>query len=119
MEDRYNPNFLEEELHKPSVFINENLLSIDYVPKHLPHRENELREISRHFKIQIERPGEVSRRLILTGPVGSGKTSITKKFGQIGTIPSYPFAHFFAKHHPLITTHPIPKELLLADLLIV
>ena len=83
MEDRYNHNFLEEELHKPTVFINENLLSIDYVPEHLPHRENELREISRHFKIQIEKPGEVSRRLIISGPVGSGKTSITKKFGQM------------------------------------
>ena len=39
MEDRYNLNFLEEELHRPSVFINENLLSIDYVPEHLVYSQ--------------------------------------------------------------------------------
>ena len=73
-------NFLDDELHRPSVFSNESVLSSNHVPENLLFRENELRTVVRHFKsLFTDKP--TSKRLILHGKVGTGKTSIAKRFG--------------------------------------
>ena len=55
------------------MFIREERLSIDYLPKRLPHREHQLE--------QLLSPNESIA--ILVGPVGVGKTSTLKKVGEI------------------------------------
>ena len=71
----------EDELQRPSVFKDETKLSIRYIPNELHFRSTELKFLARHFKELIEE-GQDGKNLIVFGPVGSGKTSITKKFGQ-------------------------------------
>ncbi|MGQ9720370.1 MAG: ORC1-type DNA replication protein [Candidatus Jordarchaeum sp.] len=81
-------NIVEDELSRPSIFRDESKLSIDYVPEHLPHRENELKQLASIFRVILEKPGNC-QRVIITGNVGTGKTALAKNFGnQITTIAS-------------------------------
>jgi cell division control protein 6 len=83
MQSLWNPmprDFVEDELSKKSVFKAEELLSIDYVPETLPHREEELRTLARYFKTMITSPGTTSHKVVVEGPVGTGKTAVTKRF---------------------------------------
>jgi cell division control protein 6 len=73
--------FLREELSKPSVFVDETPLSLEYVPSRLPHREKELRFLAQLFRAQIQRPGSMSQRVLIAGDVGTGKTVLAKRFG--------------------------------------
>ncbi len=75
-------DFVEDELSKKSVFKAEELLSIDYVPESLPHREEELRSLARYFKTMITSPGNTSHRVVIEGPVGTGKTAVAKRFSD-------------------------------------
>ncbi|NWF94696.1 MAG: ORC1-type DNA replication protein [Candidatus Thorarchaeota archaeon] len=75
-------DYVEDELIKRSVFKSEYFLSIDYVPEDLPHRENELKALAQSFKTMISSPGRTSHRYIIEGPVGSGKTAVTKRFSE-------------------------------------
>ncbi|MCF2137273.1 MAG: ORC1-type DNA replication protein [Candidatus Thorarchaeota archaeon] len=75
-------DFVEDELSRDSVFKREQVLSIDYVPESLPHREDEQRVLARSFKTLIKSPGSTSPRLIIEGPVGTGKTAVTKRFAD-------------------------------------
>ena len=54
------------------MFIREERLSIDYLPKRLPHREHQLEQ---HLSLD-------EGIAILVGPVGVGKTSTLKKVGD-------------------------------------
>jgi cell division control protein 6 len=76
---------IRQELQRPSVFINEAKLSIDYVPSNLPHREEHLRKLTQLFRGVVEVPGKFSQKVLIVGDVGSGKTSVTKLFGQLFT----------------------------------
>ena len=73
-------NYIEEILKKPSIFLNESKLSPDYIPKQLLHREEQFKKLSNIFKSLIEDPGGSSKKLIIHGAVGTGKTAVTKKF---------------------------------------
>jgi len=64
-----------------SVFSDEAKLSADYVPDNLLYRTDDLRFLVNHFR-GLFSPTGMNRGLILTGPIGSGKTSISKKFGE-------------------------------------
>ncbi len=75
-------DFVEDELSRNSVFKSEQYLSIDYVPESLPHREKELRTLAQSFKTLITSPGETSQKFIIEGPVGTGKTAVTKRFAE-------------------------------------
>jgi len=75
-------NFLEKILSSPTIFKDESKLSIDYIPPFLPHREKELMKLANEFRAVIEHPLSVSRKVLITGPVGSGKTAIAKLFGE-------------------------------------
>ncbi|MCH7663068.1 MAG: ORC1-type DNA replication protein [Chloroflexi bacterium] len=73
-------DFLEEEFNKPSVFADESKLSSEYVPDNLLFREEQLRMVVRHFRGLFSNT-QSTRKLVITGSVGTGKTSIAKKFG--------------------------------------
>ncbi|MHA2502409.1 MAG: Cdc6/Cdc18 family protein [Candidatus Kariarchaeaceae archaeon] len=78
--DRTPSSILDQAFNRPSVFTDENKLSADYVPDNLLFREDDLRFLVNHFRGLFSQG--MTRGLILTGPVGSGKTSISKRFGE-------------------------------------
>jgi cell division control protein 6 len=70
-----------KELEKPTVFKNEAVLFPDYVPVNLVHREEQIRNLTRLFRIMIDSPGAILQRAILVGDIGVGKTAVAKRFG--------------------------------------
>lgn len=74
-------DFFDRELLKPSVFLDESKLSPEFVPQKLQFREDQLKTIVRQYK-GIFLPEVITRKMIIYGPVGSGKTTIAKKFGS-------------------------------------
>ena len=64
-----------------SVFIDEGVLDLNYVPTNLIHREEELRFLMNLFRFILSTPDEISQRAIITGGVGTGKTALTQRFG--------------------------------------
>lgn len=68
-------------IYSRSVFIDEGVLDLNYVPPSLIHREKELRFLSEAFRFIIAAPYEMSQRVIVVGNVGSGKTALAQRFG--------------------------------------
>ncbi|MBS7622706.1 ORC1-type DNA replication protein [Candidatus Bathyarchaeota archaeon] len=66
---------------RPTVFKDEAPLSIEYIPARLPHREGQLTFLTHLFRSLLERPGSTGQRVLITGPVGTGKTVIAQRFG--------------------------------------
>lgn len=64
------------------IFRDESKLQIDYVPRNLPHREEQMRRLREYFRPFIMNPGSIFVRVILLGGVGTGKTAIAKRFGE-------------------------------------
>ncbi len=76
-------DYFENLLKKPSIFANESALDINYVPKELPHREKELTILSQLFLTLITNPNSISRKILITGKTGIGKTATVKLFGNM------------------------------------
>ncbi len=76
-------NYLEQQYLKENLFIDEKYLEIDYIPDNIMHREQELLILSKIFIKIIENPFEISRKILIQGPIGVGKTLITKTFGNM------------------------------------
>jgi cell division control protein 6 len=72
---------VHEILSESTIFRNEELLSVDYVPSKLPHRDEKLKFLARLFRFTIERPGLMSQKVLITGDVGTGKTASSQRFG--------------------------------------
>ncbi len=72
---------IESEIKRASVFIDESKLYPEYVPPRLPHREEQIRQLSRLFKYLLIQPGAASIKALLAGPIGSGKTVTSIVFG--------------------------------------
>jgi len=68
---------IEDELMSKSVIKNLNILDFDYVPDEIVHREEQLKYLAQMFKPLLS---NVSQNAIIVGPVGTGKTVISKKF---------------------------------------
>ncbi|MBN1244194.1 ORC1-type DNA replication protein [Candidatus Bathyarchaeota archaeon] len=64
-----------------SVFKDESKLDINYVPRRLPHREKEHRLLMEFFNFLLQFPERMTQRVIITGEVGTGKTSLAQRFG--------------------------------------
>lgn len=67
----------EQELKKNSVFKDRNLISPHYIPKVLPFREPQIREIGSMLAVTIS--GKKPNNIFAYGTTGSGKTSVTKQ----------------------------------------
>jgi len=65
-----------------SVFKDESKLDINYVPSRLPHREKQLNLLNQFFRFATENPGKMTQRVLITGKIGTGKTVLTRHFGQ-------------------------------------
>ena len=75
--------FFKSLIKKPTVFKNISCLSVTYIPPYLPHREEELRTLAKYFKTIFEPQDEPLRKVCISGPTGSGKTTLAKRFGQL------------------------------------
>ena len=75
--------YFEELLRKPSLFLDEGKLDINYVPDRLPYREKELSLLSQLFLTLITNPNSISRKILITGRTGIGKTVTVKVFGEM------------------------------------
>ncbi|MFW9928179.1 MAG: Cdc6/Cdc18 family protein [Candidatus Thorarchaeota archaeon] len=68
-----------------SLFKNENVLTFDYMPENLPHREKQIIEMTRYLKgifLLNDSNSSFRQSIILVGSVGTGKTSAAKRLGQ-------------------------------------
>jgi len=54
-----------------TIVINADVLSSNYLPEHLPYRENELQQVKNNIENRIN--------TLVVGPVGSGKTALIKR----------------------------------------
>ena len=71
---------IRDELRGPSVFKDESKLSFEFVPEELPGREEEMRALARTFRPVLS--GGAGQNVLLTGPVGTGKTALSKRFAM-------------------------------------
>lgn len=71
-------DIIEEELRGPSVVRDPRALTFDFLPQELPRREPELRQLAQLFKPVVH--GAASQHVIVTGPVGAGKTALARRF---------------------------------------
>ncbi|HLF22988.1 MAG TPA: AAA family ATPase, partial [Burkholderiales bacterium] len=69
---------IEQELRGTSVFKDQSKLAFEYVPENLPGRDGEMRQLAQAFRglLAARTPANVT----ITGPVGSGKTALSKRF---------------------------------------
>ncbi len=65
------------------IFRDESKLMPEYVPDSLPYREKQLKQLITIYRGFIEAPGSAFYRAIAYGPVGTGKTAVSKKFGSM------------------------------------
>ncbi len=79
---KISSNLIEEQLEKGVIFKDESKLDVNYIPDQLKHRDMELKMLSAHFFVLIQMPFKVSRKMIITGEVGLGKTVTSKFFGN-------------------------------------
>ncbi|MFX1575363.1 MAG: ORC1-type DNA replication protein [Promethearchaeota archaeon] len=75
--------YFEDLLKKPTLFQDERKLDINYVPDKLPHRDKELSLLSQLFLTVITNPNSISRKILITGKIGIGKTVTVKYFGDL------------------------------------
>ncbi|MFW9995030.1 MAG: Cdc6/Cdc18 family protein [Candidatus Odinarchaeota archaeon] len=75
---------IEEIFELESVFKDETKFSLDYIPDYLPHRTEILKSLALIMKESTSNNfGQFHQNVIIVGPIGSGKTVISKHFGRI------------------------------------
>ena len=68
-------------LKRSRIFKDQSKLSFDFVPEELPGREKEMDSLGRLFRPVIY--DRMNQHALITGPVGSGKTAVVKRFCSI------------------------------------
>ena len=76
-------DYFEDLLRKLPIFKDESKLDINFVPKILLHKEKELSLLSQLFLTLITNPNSVSRKILIIGRTGIGKTATVKCFGEM------------------------------------
>jgi cell division control protein 6 len=97
------------------VLLDRAPFSFDWTPPALVGRDSELRELASMF-IGMESHG-VGGRAVITGPVGSGKTVITRRFGEdlqrlLDGRRKIVLAHVNCRNHP--TTSQVLQQIVLS-----
>ena len=65
------------------IYVDRERLMPSYVPRVLPHRQNELRLLSSFYMPALENiEGAYFRTVQIVGGIGTGKTCSVKWFGQ-------------------------------------
>ncbi len=72
-------SIIEDELFSSSLIKNLHALDFDYIPGELPHRTEQLKKLALMFKPLFV---NIAQNAYIRGPVGTGKTAITKYFCQ-------------------------------------
>jgi cell division control protein 6 len=70
---------IEDELFSSSVMKDLHALDFDYIPSELPHRTEQLKKLAQMFKPVFV---NIAQNVLIRGPVGTGKTAMTKYFCQ-------------------------------------
>lgn len=70
---------LEEELRRPTVFRDPNVLLPDYIPPSIVHREEEQRWLARVYRPLLT--SGTCQHTLIVGEIGVGKTVLAIKFG--------------------------------------
>ncbi len=65
-----------------SVFRDESLLFPEYLPHQIPHRSDQLRALELYFQSVVQNAPRASQNVMLSGPIGTGKTLLAKKLGE-------------------------------------
>jgi cell division control protein 6 len=76
-------DIFEALLRSPSIFKDESKLDINFIPKRLPHRSKELSLLSQLFLTLLTNPNKTSRKILITGKTGIGKTVTVMLFGEM------------------------------------
>ena len=76
-------DIFEALLRSPSIFKDESKLDINFIPNRLPHRNKELSLLSQLFLTLLTNPNKTSRKILITGKTGIGKTVTVKVFGEM------------------------------------
>ncbi len=69
-------------LPQRSVFRDESLLFPEYLPHQIPHRDVQLKTLELYFQSVVQNSPRASQNVMLSGPVGSGKTMLARKLGE-------------------------------------
>jgi cell division control protein 6 len=72
-------SIIEDELFSSSVIKDLHALDFDYVPEELPHRSEQIKKLAQMFKPVF---ANIAQNVFIRGPVGTGKTAMTKHFCQ-------------------------------------
>lgn len=64
------------------VFKSRRALLLDYIPPNLPHRGRQLQELERYFNPVLHEEGGMSVKVHVHGLIGTGKTALSKRFGE-------------------------------------
>jgi cell division control protein 6 len=72
-------SIIEDELFSSSVIKELRMLDFDYIPQELPHRTEQLKKLASMFKPLLS---SLPQHVFIHGPVGTGKTAMTKHFCQ-------------------------------------
>jgi len=76
-------DYFEDLLKKPSLFKDESKLDVHFTPLRNPYREKELSLLSQLFLVLITNPNSISRKILIVGDSGTGKTATIKLFGKM------------------------------------
>jgi cell division control protein 6 len=69
-------NLFEQELSKQSIFINRDAISPHFIPKILPFREKQIKEITNLLASSLQ--GKKPNNIFVYGKVGTGKTCVVR-----------------------------------------
>ncbi|MFX0095850.1 MAG: Cdc6/Cdc18 family protein [Candidatus Hodarchaeota archaeon] len=72
---------IEDEINAPSVFTDEEKFSFEYIPSNLLHREQQMRKLASYFRNLFQGAKNFRTTVLITGEVGTGKTTLSKIFG--------------------------------------
>ncbi|MHA1696074.1 MAG: Cdc6/Cdc18 family protein [Candidatus Helarchaeota archaeon] len=78
----FNNDIIKRNVLGSSIFKDESTLLLTYIPPRLPGRDEELARLSRDYKPLIMEKKAYNINVAITGPVGVGKTSLARLFGE-------------------------------------